>query len=139
MNPFCLHYPSFQRKKLIFRDQVSGRTKISTSASNIQIFQVLWSPTSLLSPRSHLLGLPGPCAAASPGPCLPQMKKPSVSGHAGASGHAEVSDPTGASGQEACPLAHRETPYPGTCPCMSRRSGRARTRCWTLQSVLWSE
>lgn len=89
--------------------------------------------------RSLLQGLQALQLQPRPGPCLLQMKKHSVSGHAGASGHVEVSGLTGVSGQGACLPVPQGIPYPGTCHCMSRKSGKARTRCWTLRSVLWSE
>ena len=89
--------------------------------------------------RSFVQGLQALQLQPQPGPCLLQMKKHSVSGHAGASGHVEVSGLTGVSGQGACLPVPQGIPYPGTCLCMSRKSGKARTRCWTLRSVLWSE
>lgn len=94
----------------------------------------------LLSPTDHFsLGPQALLLQLLPQWCLPQMKKRSVSGHAGVSGRAEVSGLTGASDQGACLLVPQGTPYPGTCHCMSRKSGKARIQCWTLQSVLWSE
>lgn len=66
-----------------------------------------------------------------PGPCRPPTRRPSARGRAGASGHAGASGRTAASARAASPPAPPGTPCPGTCPSTSRRSGRARTRCWT--------
>lgn len=92
-----------------------------------------------LPSRSLLPGHLVLLAAARPGPCLPLMKKRSASGPVGARGHVGVSVHTGVRGQGACLPVRQGTPCPGTCHCMSRKSGKARIQCWTLQSVLWSE
>lgn len=94
----------------------------------------------LLSPPGHFsLGPQAFLLQPPPGPCLPRMKKRSVSGHAGVSGRVGVNGLIGVSGQGACLPVPQGTLYPGTCHYMSRKSGKARIRCWTLQSVLWSE
>lgn len=72
-------------------------------------------------------------------PCRPPTRRPSASGRAGASGRAEVSGRTAASARAASPRAPPGTPCHGICPCTSRRSGRARTRCWTRPRGLSSE
>lgn len=66
-----------------------------------------------------------------PGPCRPPTRRPSARGRAGASARAGASGRTAASARAASPPAPPGTPCPGTCPFTSRRSGRARTRCWT--------
>ena len=138
--------PIIQMRKLRFREikrSSQCRTRTRTSASQVPVF--LLPPPSvcscaLLSPTDHLsLGPQALLPQPLPGPCLPPMKKRSVSGPAGASGPVAASGLTGVSGQGACLPVPQGTPYPGTCHCMSRKSGKARTRCWTLQNALWSE
>jgi hypothetical protein len=97
---------------------------------------------SVCSHSFHLLQISSPWtppATAPLGPCLPPMKKRSASGPVEVNGPIGASGPVGASGQGVCLPVLQGTPCPGTCHCMSRKNGKARIRCWTLLSVLWSE